>query len=203
MTARHERRKPPPGRARSRRVQCGPKCDRYTHTYGYAPDRDLLSDARSLLARERGRIAHDLILSLDEVKTPVRTPTPPTLGWKRCRARKVDSGAVATEDWSTIKARPAPLTATASGFLAPARARAVRPRRTRAAVSSSPVQVSVCLPASSRSKRSGIASPCVDQVQVPPHHRDRRSRCWCAAKRQLVKRDDSEGLLGSCGELGR
>jgi putative addiction module component (TIGR02574 family) len=67
------------------------------------PDRDLLSDALSLPAGERARIAHELILSLDEGEDPDAADA-----WVEeieRRAREIDSGAVATEDWSTVRAR--------------------------------------------------------------------------------------------------
>jgi len=67
------------------------------------PDRDLLSDALSLPARERARLAHELILSLDEGEDSDAAEA--WVAEIERRAQEVDSGAVATEDWTTVRAR--------------------------------------------------------------------------------------------------
>lgn len=64
---------------------------------------DLLSDALALPARERARIAHELLLSLEE-----GADTGAAEAWVaeiEQRAGEVRSGVAATEDWETVKSR--------------------------------------------------------------------------------------------------
>lgn len=64
---------------------------------------DLLSTALALPARERARIAHELLLSLDDGADADAAEA--WVAELEQRAREVRSGAVATEDWATVKAR--------------------------------------------------------------------------------------------------
>jgi len=64
---------------------------------------DLLSNALALPVRERARIAHELLLSLD-----AGADADAAEAWVaelEQRAVEVRSGSVATEDWETVKAR--------------------------------------------------------------------------------------------------
>jgi putative addiction module component (TIGR02574 family) len=64
---------------------------------------DILSNALALPIRDRARIAHELLLSLDE-----GADTDTAEAWAaelEQRAREVRSGSVATEDWETVRAR--------------------------------------------------------------------------------------------------
>jgi len=64
---------------------------------------DLLSNALALPVRERAKIAHELLLSLDDGADSDAAGV-----WVeelQERAREVRSGLVATEDWETVKAR--------------------------------------------------------------------------------------------------
>jgi len=64
---------------------------------------DLLSTALALPAKERAKIAHELLLSLDD-----GTDADCAEAWVaelEQRARDVRSGSVATEDWTSVKAR--------------------------------------------------------------------------------------------------
>lgn len=64
---------------------------------------DLLSNALALPVRERAKIAHELLLSLDD-----GADADAAEAWVtelEQRAREVRSSAVTTEDWETVKAR--------------------------------------------------------------------------------------------------
>ena len=64
---------------------------------------DLLSNALALPVRERAKIAHELLLSLDDGADADAGET-----WAaelERRASEVCSGSVGTEDWETVKAR--------------------------------------------------------------------------------------------------
>ena len=64
---------------------------------------DLLTSALALTLRERATIAHELLLSLDEGVDGDAAEA--WVAELEQRARDVQSGAVATEDWETVKAR--------------------------------------------------------------------------------------------------
>ncbi len=64
---------------------------------------DLLSTALALPVRERAKIAHELLVSLDD-----SADTDAAEAWVaelEQRAREVRSGSVATEDWTAVRAR--------------------------------------------------------------------------------------------------
>lgn len=64
---------------------------------------DLLSNALALPVRERAKIAHELLLSLDD-----GADTDAAEAWiaeLEQRAGEVRSGSIATEGWETVKAR--------------------------------------------------------------------------------------------------
>jgi len=64
---------------------------------------DLLTNALALPVRERAKIAHELLLSLDD-----GADSDAAEAWVaelELRAGEVRSGSVATEDWETVKAR--------------------------------------------------------------------------------------------------
>lgn len=64
---------------------------------------DVLSTGLALPVRERARIAHELLLSLDE-----GTDADAAQAWVaelERRASEVRSGEVATEDWATVRSR--------------------------------------------------------------------------------------------------
>jgi putative addiction module component (TIGR02574 family) len=64
---------------------------------------DLLTNALALPVRERAKIAHELLLSLDDgVDADAAEAWVAEL---EQRAHEVRSGSVATEDWETVKAR--------------------------------------------------------------------------------------------------
>jgi putative addiction module component (TIGR02574 family) len=63
----------------------------------------LLTDALALPVRERAKIAHELLLSLDD-----GADTDAAEAWVaelEQRAGEVRSGSIPTEDWETVKAR--------------------------------------------------------------------------------------------------
>jgi toxin ParE1/3/4 len=64
---------------------------------------DVLSTALALPARERARIAHELLVSLDSGADADAAEA--WVAELEQRAREVRSGAVATEDWATVRAR--------------------------------------------------------------------------------------------------
>jgi putative addiction module component (TIGR02574 family) len=64
---------------------------------------DLLSDALALPARERAKIAHELLISLDEGADADAAEA--WVAELEQRAGEVRSGAAATEDWASVKAR--------------------------------------------------------------------------------------------------
>ena len=64
---------------------------------------DLLSDALALPARERAKIAHELLLSLDEGADADAVEA--WVAELEQRAAEVRSGAVTTEDWASVKTR--------------------------------------------------------------------------------------------------
>jgi len=64
---------------------------------------DLLSSALALPARERAKIAHELLASLDDGADPDAAEV--WVAELEQRARDVRSGSVAVEDWETVKAR--------------------------------------------------------------------------------------------------
>jgi putative addiction module component (TIGR02574 family) len=66
-------------------------------------DKDVFSDALSLPARERARLAHELIVSLDEADDPGAAEA--WVAEIERRAREVESGSVPLEDWATVRAR--------------------------------------------------------------------------------------------------
>jgi putative addiction module component (TIGR02574 family) len=64
---------------------------------------DLLSTALALPVRERAKIAHELLVSLDD-----GADTDAAEAWVaelEQRALEVRSGSVATEDWTAVRAR--------------------------------------------------------------------------------------------------
>ena len=64
---------------------------------------DLLSSALALPVQERAKIAHELLLSLDD-----GSDTDAAGAWAaelERRASEVHAGTVTTEDWETVKAR--------------------------------------------------------------------------------------------------
>jgi putative addiction module component (TIGR02574 family) len=66
-------------------------------------ERDLLSKALALPPDERARIAHELIVSLDDAEDQDAADAWVTEIERR--AREVESGAVEAEDWSAVRAR--------------------------------------------------------------------------------------------------
>jgi len=64
---------------------------------------DLLSTALALPVRERAKIAHELLLSLDDGADADAAEA--WVAELEQRAREVRSGSVTTEDWETVKAR--------------------------------------------------------------------------------------------------
>jgi len=64
---------------------------------------DLLSTALALPAKERAKIAHELLLSLDDGADADAAEA--WVAELEQRARDVRSGSVATEDWTSMKAR--------------------------------------------------------------------------------------------------
>lgn len=62
---------------------------------------DLLNTALSLPARDRARIAHELLLSLDDGADAAEA----WIAELEQRASEVRSGSVMTEDWETVRAR--------------------------------------------------------------------------------------------------
>jgi putative addiction module component (TIGR02574 family) len=64
---------------------------------------DLLNTALALPVRERARIAHELLLSLDDGADADAAEA--WVAELEQRASEVRTGSVATEDWETIKAR--------------------------------------------------------------------------------------------------
>jgi putative addiction module component (TIGR02574 family) len=62
---------------------------------------DVLSDALALPVGERAKIAHELLLSLDDGADAAGA----WLTELERRASEVRSGSVSTEDWATVKAR--------------------------------------------------------------------------------------------------
>lgn len=64
---------------------------------------DLLTNALALPARERAKIAHELLLSLDGDSDADAAEA--WVAELEKRAAEVRSGSVATEDWETVKAR--------------------------------------------------------------------------------------------------
>lgn len=64
---------------------------------------DLLSDALALPARERAKIAHELLLSLDEGADADAAEA--WVAELEQRAGEVRSGGAAIEDWASVKAR--------------------------------------------------------------------------------------------------
>ena len=64
---------------------------------------DVLSTALALPARERARIAHELILSLDDGADADAAEA--WVAELERRAREVRSGSVKTEDWAAVRAR--------------------------------------------------------------------------------------------------
>jgi putative addiction module component (TIGR02574 family) len=64
---------------------------------------DLLSNALALPVRERAKIAHELLLSLDDGADADADGA--WVAELERRASEVRSGSVSTEDWETVKAR--------------------------------------------------------------------------------------------------
>jgi len=63
----------------------------------------VLDSALALPARDRARLAHELLLSLDTGSDADAADA--WVAELENRAREVRSGAVATEDWETVRAR--------------------------------------------------------------------------------------------------
>lgn len=66
------------------------------------PDR-VRADALSLPTQERARLAHDLIVSLDQAEDPGADDA--WLAELERRAREVESGSASLEEWAVVKAR--------------------------------------------------------------------------------------------------
>jgi putative addiction module component (TIGR02574 family) len=66
------------------------------------PDR-VRADALSLPTQERARLAHDLIVSLDEAEDPDAADA--WVAELERRAREVESGSASVEDWAAVRAR--------------------------------------------------------------------------------------------------
>ncbi len=66
------------------------------------PDR-VRANALSLPTQERARLAHDLIVSLDEAEDPGAAEA--WLAEIERRAREVESGSVSLHDWPAVRAR--------------------------------------------------------------------------------------------------
>jgi putative addiction module component (TIGR02574 family) len=64
---------------------------------------DLLTNALALPVRERAKIAHELLLSLDDGADDDAAEA--WVAELEQRAREVRSASVATEDWETVRAR--------------------------------------------------------------------------------------------------
>jgi putative addiction module component (TIGR02574 family) len=64
---------------------------------------DLLTDALALPARERAKIAHELLLSLDDGADADAAEA--WVAELEQRAGEVRSGTTTTEDWASVKAR--------------------------------------------------------------------------------------------------
>ena len=64
---------------------------------------DLLTNALALPVRERAKIAHELLLSLDDGADADAADA--WVAELEQRANEVRSGSVVTEDWETIRAR--------------------------------------------------------------------------------------------------
>jgi putative addiction module component (TIGR02574 family) len=64
---------------------------------------DLLSNALALPVRERAKIAHELLLSLDDGADADAAEA--WVAELEQRAREARSGTVETEEWATVKAR--------------------------------------------------------------------------------------------------
>lgn len=64
---------------------------------------DLLSSALALPVRERAKIAHELLLSLDDGADADAAEA--WVAELEQRANEMRSGSVVTEDWETVKAR--------------------------------------------------------------------------------------------------
>jgi putative addiction module component (TIGR02574 family) len=64
---------------------------------------DLLTNALALPVRERAKIAHELLLSLDDGADGDAAEA--WVAELEQRASEVRSGSVTTEDWETVKAR--------------------------------------------------------------------------------------------------
>jgi putative addiction module component (TIGR02574 family) len=64
---------------------------------------ELLSNALALPVRERARIAHELLLSLDDGADGDAAER--WVAELEQRGREVRAGSVAAEDWETVKAR--------------------------------------------------------------------------------------------------
>jgi len=64
---------------------------------------DLLTNALALPVRERAKIAHELLLSLDDGADADAAEA--WVAELERRASEVRSGSAATEDWETVKAR--------------------------------------------------------------------------------------------------
>ncbi len=64
---------------------------------------DLLSNALALPVRERAKIAHELLLSLDDGADADAAEA--WIAELEQRAQEARSGSVATDEWATVKAR--------------------------------------------------------------------------------------------------
>ncbi|HYI02481.1 addiction module protein [Hyalangium sp.] len=68
-----------------------------------ASEKDLLTDVLALPAEKRARIAHELLVSLDEQEDP--TAADAWLAELDQRAREVENGTAELEDWEVVRER--------------------------------------------------------------------------------------------------
>jgi hypothetical protein len=68
-----------------------------------ASENDVLNDALALPAEKRARIAHELLVSLDEREDPQAAEA--WLSEIDRRAREVEGGTAELEDWEVVRAR--------------------------------------------------------------------------------------------------
>ena len=66
-------------------------------------DQDILATALALPAPERARLAHELLVSLDEAEDPNAAEA--WLAEIGRRAREVDEGSAVLEEWSVVRDR--------------------------------------------------------------------------------------------------
>jgi putative addiction module component (TIGR02574 family) len=68
-----------------------------------ASEKDLLTDVLALPAEERARMAHELLVSLDEREDPDAADA--WLAELEQRAREVENGTAELEDWDVVRER--------------------------------------------------------------------------------------------------